>query len=46
MCTPYNQGIVLFLWTMFSTELPVTAPAQSQLPLTCSAFTDSKRPHT
>lgn len=46
MCSPYKQGIILFLWMMLSTELRITAPAQSQLPLTCSPFADSRRPHT
>lgn len=42
MCAPLTSKA--FLWTMLSTELPVTAPARSQLPLTCSPFADSKRP--
>lgn len=44
MCTPYVQGIVFFLWTVLVTELPVSSPPQSPLPLTCSPSLTVKNP--
>lgn len=43
MRSPHRQSIILFLWTVLSRELPVIAPAQSQLPLTCSPFTKGQK---